>query len=127
MNKLRDIDLNDKRVLVRVDFNVPLDLSGDIAEDARIQAALPTLQYVLEKGGKLIVASHLGRPKGKVAPKYSLKPVAVHLEKLLSCKVTITKDCVGAKVEETITHMAAGDVVVLENLRFHGAEQANDD
>ncbi len=127
MQKLKEIDLKDKRVLVRVDFNVPLDGAGGVAEDARMEAALPTLQYILEQGGKLIIASHLGRPKGIVTPKYSLKPVAAHLEKLLERKVTMAKESVGTVVEEQVAQMETGDIVVLENLRFHAAEQADGD
>ncbi len=127
MQKLKEIDLKGQRVLVRVDFNVPLDASGGVAEDARMKAALPTLRYILDQGGKLIIASHLGRPKGVVTPKYSLKPVAAHLEKLLERKVTMAKYSVGFAVEERVAQMEAGDIVVLENLRFYAAEQADDD
>lgn len=127
MQKLKEVDLKGKRVFVRVDFNVPLDSLGGVAEDARIEAALPTLRYILDEGGKLILASHLGRPKGVVTPKYSLKPVAAHLEKLLSRKVTMADDCIGEAVEASVSQMEVGDIVLLENLRFHAAEQADED
>lgn len=127
MKKLKEINLKGQRVLVRVDFNVPLDPSGGVAEDARIEAALPTLRYILDQGGKLIIASHLGRPKGVVTPKYSLKPVAEHLEKLLTRKVTMANESIGSAVEKMVSEMEAGDIVVLENLRFHAAEQADEE
>jgi phosphoglycerate kinase len=127
MQKLQEIDVKSHRVLVRVDFNVPLNAAGGVAEDARMIAALPTLQYILEQGGKLIVASHLGRPKGVVNPKFSLKPVAAHLEKMLQRKVRMAPESVGSAVEEEVAQMVDGDVIVLENLRFHVEEQADDD
>lgn len=127
MQKLKEIDLKGRRVLVRVDFNVPLNAAGGVAEDARMAAALPTLQYILEQGGKLIIASHLGRPKGAVIPKYSLKPVAAHLETMLMRKVFMAQESVGSAVENRVAQMQDGDIFVLENLRFHGAEQADDD
>jgi len=127
MQKLTKINLGNQRVLVRVDFNVPLDASGGVTDDARIRAALPTLRHVLDMDGKLIIASHLGRPKGEVIPKYSLRPVAAHLEKLLTRKVIMADDCIGTAVETGVSQMATGDVLLLENLRFHVAEQANDD
>jgi len=126
MKTITDIDVSGKRVLCRVDFNVPLDDDCRITDDARIRAALPTLRHVMENGGKLIVASHLGRPKGERVEKFSLGPVARRLEELLEVKVAMAPDCVGSEVRSLIDAMTPGQVVLLENLRFHGAEAAND-
>jgi phosphoglycerate kinase len=127
MDKLSisDLDLNGKRVFMRVDFNVPLS-DGRITDDTRIEAALPSIRYVLQKGGKLILASHLGRPKGKPEAKYSLKPVAERLSELLKKPVPFAPDCVGAEVEKMVAGLAPGDVLLLENLRFHAEEEKND-
>ena len=127
MNKktIRDIDVQGKRVLVRVDFNVPLK-EGAVADDTRIQAALPTLNYLLEHGAALILCSHLGRPKGKVVPELKMDPVAQHLSGLLGRPVTKLDDCVGPKVEAAVKKMKPGDVILLENTRFHPEEKAND-
>ena len=122
---IRDLDLQGKRVFMRVDFNVPL-ASGKITDDTRIEAALPSARYVIERGGRLILASHLGRPKGKPEPKYSLKPVAVRLGELLGKSVQFAPDCVGPEVEKLVAAMANGDVLLLENLRFHSEEEKND-
>jgi phosphoglycerate kinase len=127
MKTITDIDVSGKRVLCRVDFNVPLDESCQITDDARIRAALPTLRHVMENGGKLIVASHLGRPKGERVEKFSLAPVARRLGELLETPVVMAPDCVGPEVESIIGEMQPGQVVLLENLRFHGAEAANDE
>jgi phosphoglycerate kinase len=121
-----DLDLKGKRVLVRVDFNVPLDEGGRVADDRRIRAALPTIQRILEQSGRPVLMSHLGRPKGKVQPRMSLRPAARKLEKLLSKPVTMAGDCVGAEVEELAAGMSAGEVILLENLRFHPEEKEND-
>ena len=122
---IRDLDLQGKRVFTRVDFNVPL-ASGKITDDTRIEAALPSVRYVIERGGRLILASHLGRPKGKPEPKYSLKPVAVRLGELLGKSVQFAPDCVGPEVEKLVAANANGDVLLLENLRFHSEEEKND-
>lgn len=127
MKTITDIDVSGKRVLCRVDFNVPLDEDLKITDDARIQAALPTLRYVMEKKGKLIVASHLGRPKGQRVEKFSLAPVARRLGELLETPVTMAPDCVGPEVRAIAEKMQPGQVVLLENLRFYGEEQNNDE
>jgi phosphoglycerate kinase len=126
MSSLEDLELKDKRVLVRVDFNVPLDKRGEIIDDTRIKAALPTIQYLLERGARVILMSHLGRPKGKVVDELRLDPVASHLSGLLKKKVTKCDDCIGDKVKVVVAAMQSGDVVLLENLRFHPEEEKND-
>ena len=126
MTKLsvRDLDLKGKRVLMRVDFNVPLE-KGVITDDTRIRAALPTIKYIIERGGKLILMSHLGRPKG-VDPKLSLKPVSRRLSELLGKEVKMAPDCIGDEVQRMVAEMKEGDVILLENLRFHKGETEND-
>ncbi len=128
MNKktVRDIDLEGKRVLVRVDFNVPQDKAGNITDDTRIRAALPTIQYLLDKCAKVVLCSHLGRPKGKVAEEFRLTPVAKRLSDLLGKPVTKTDDCVGPQAKAAVAAMKPGEVVLLENLRFHAEEEGND-
>jgi phosphoglycerate kinase len=122
---IRDLDLNGKRVFMRVDFNVPLAPGGqEITSDKRIKAALPTIQYALDHGAGLVLASHLGRPKGKVNPEMSLKPVAVRLSELLGKPVAFAPDCVGAAVEAMLPK--PGEVLLLENLRYHPEEEKND-
>ena len=123
---IADIDPKGKRVFVRVDFNVPLE-DGRITDDTRIRAALPTLQALRDRGGSLIVASHLGRPKGKVKPELSLSPVAKRLAELLACPVTMLSDCLGEEVEAAVAAMQPGAVVMLENLRFHPQEESGDE
>jgi phosphoglycerate kinase len=123
---VRDIQVAGKRVLVRVDFNVPLDAERQITDDTRIQAALPTIQYLREQGAKVILCSHLGRPKGRVVEELRLTPVAKRLSELLGTEVVKTEDCIGKDVERTVAAMKSGDVVLLENLRFHGEETDND-
>ncbi len=127
LNKLslRDIDCRGKKVLCRVDFNVPL-AENSITDDTRIRAALPTIRYILEQGGKCILASHLGRPKGEPNPAYSLAPVAPYLAELLGQPVIMAPDCIGSEVEKLVMDMAEGSVVLLENVRFHGGETSND-
>jgi len=121
---IREVDLAGKRVLMRVDFNVPQDkTTGEITNPARITAALPTIQYILEQGGSVVLMSHLGRPDGKVVPKLTLKPVADKLAELLGKPVTFLHDCVGAEVEAACASLKQGDVVLLENLRFHIEEE----
>ena len=129
MNKrsLRDIDAAGKRVLVRVDFNVPLDRdSGAITDDSRIRAALPTIRYLTERGATVVLCSHLGRPKGAPDPKLSLAPVAARLGELLGSPVPLASGCCGAAVEAEVAALPPGGVVLLENLRFHAEEEAND-
>ncbi len=123
---VKDLDLAGKRVFLRVDFNVPLDENLNIQDDTRIKAALPTIQYIIDKGGMPIVASHLGRPKGKVDAKLTLESVAHRLEMLLNSKVQFVKDCIGEEVKKTVAGMKPGDVLLLENLRFHIEEKNND-
>lgn len=127
MNKktIRDIDVKKKKVLVRVDFNVPLK-DGKVTDDSRIRASLPTLQYLLDKGAALILASHLGRPKGGPDPKYSLAPAAARLSELLGRPVKLVPDCVGTVAEEAAAVITPGEVVLLENVRFHPEEEKND-
>lgn len=122
---IRDLDLQGKRVFMRVDFNVPLAPGGqEITSDKRIRAALPTIQYALEKGAALVLASHLGRPKGKPNPEMSLKPVAQRLGELLGKPVAMAPDCIGEEVEKMLPE--PGAVLLLENLRFHAEEEKND-
>src|SRR5882672_3777821 len=121
---IRDLALAGKRVLMRVDFNVPQDkVTGAITNTARIAAALPSIQYALEQGASIVLMSHLGRPDGQKIAKFSLKPVAVELEKLLGKPVTFLDDCVGPAVEAACAKLAPGTVVLLENLRFHIGEE----
>ena len=129
MNKktVKDIDVNGKKVLVRCDFNVPLDAeTGKITDNRRIRAALPTIQYLLDDNAKVILCSHLGRPKGEFNLKYSLKPVAEELSKLLNKDVKLAKDVIGENAKELTSNMKKGDIVLLENVRFHKEEEQND-
>ncbi len=123
---IKDIDLKGKRVLMRVDFNVPLDDKLNITDDIRIRSALPTIKYAIEGRAKVILMSHLGRPDGKVVDAMRLTPVAKRLEELLGKKVTKTDDCIGPAVKNRVSAMKPGDVVLLENLRFHAEEEKND-
>lgn len=126
IKSIKDINVEGKRVFVRVDFNVPLNEKGNVADDTRIIAALPTLRYLLEKGAKIILASHLGRPKGQRNEKYSLRPVAETLATLLNQPIVFLDDCVGQEVEASIQEMAENSIALLENLRFHAEEEANE-
>ena len=129
MNKktVKDIDVNGKKVLVRCDFNVPIDSeTGKITDNRRIRAALPTIQYLLDHNAKVILCSHLGRPKGEFNLKYSLKPVAEELSKLLNKDVKLAKDVIGESAKELTYNMKEGDIVLLENVRFHKEEEQND-
>ena len=124
---LEDFDFKEKKVFVRVDFNVPLDEKGRVKEDDRIASALPTVKRLLDGNCKIVLASHLGRPKGKVVERLRMGAVAERLEKLLERKVTKLDDCIGEKVEKAVSEMRARDVILLENLRFHPEEEANDE
>lgn len=124
LRTLRDLDVIGKRVLVRCDFNVPLE-NGQITDDRRITEALPTIKFLLEKDASVVLASHLGRPKG-VTPEFSLSPVAARLSELLGQPVELLPDCVGAEVEAKVNALEAGQVVLLENVRFHPEEEKND-
>ena len=121
------IDLKGKRVFIRVDFNVPQDEKNNITDDTRILLSLPTIRFVSEAGGKTILASHLGRPKGKRDPKFSLAPVAERVSQLLGKKVALATDCVGEEVQRQIGGMKAGEILLLENLRFHPEEEKNEE
>jgi phosphoglycerate kinase len=119
-------DVQGRRVLVRVDLNVPIDEHGTVGDDTRIRAALPTIQQLRDGGARVILMSHLGRPKGERNAKYSLAPVAGRLSELLGARVAFADDCVGASAAAAVADLADGDVLLLENLRFHAAEEAND-
>src|SRR5271154_331648 len=123
---VRDLPVENKRVFLRVDFNVPLDGSR-ITDDSRIREALPTIKHVLERGGRLVCASHLGRPKKGPDPKYSLEPCAVRLAELLGQEVTLPEDCVGDAAKKVVYDLRAGQVCLLENLRFHPEEEKDDE
>jgi phosphoglycerate kinase len=126
MKYIDQIEMKGKRVFLRVDFNVPMDKDGNITSDKRVRASIPTINYALEKGAKLIIASHLGRPKGKRVAEMSLKPVVKVLSGLLQKEVMFLDDCVGAAVEKTVGLMKEGDIILLENLRFYPGEDKND-
>ena len=124
---LRDIEVGGRKVLVRVDFNVPLDEeAGVITDDSRIRAALPTIKYLIEQRAKVILCSHLGRPKGRVVEKLRLAVVGQHLSQILGHQVVVTSDCIGSEVEKAIEKLEGGDVLLLENIRFHPEEEEND-
>ncbi|MCF7873752.1 MAG: phosphoglycerate kinase [Candidatus Omnitrophica bacterium] len=123
---VKDLDLAGKKVLIRADFNVPLDSDRNITDDSRIKAALDTINYIRESGAKLILVSHLGRPKGQKKEEFSLKPVAKRLSQLIDQPVKMADDCIGKNVEEEIDKLKDGEVILLENLRFYSQEKAND-
>jgi phosphoglycerate kinase len=127
MKTLKDLDLKNKRVMIRADLNVPLDKSLNITDDNRIREILPTVQYALEAKARVILCSHLGRPKGKMSPEFSLAPVARRLSELLSKEVPLAPDCLGAEVQKMVQGMNPGDLLLLENLRFHPEEEKNDE
>lgn len=124
---IKDIDIKNKRVLVRVDFNVPLDEKLNVTDDTRIRAALPTIKYALDKGAKVILMSHLGRPDGKVVEKYSLAPAAKRLSRLIGKDVPLIGNCVGKDAKDGVSKLKGGEVALLENLRFHSEEEKNDE
>jgi len=125
---VRDIDVKGKKALVRVDFNVPVDINtGAITDDSRIRAAVPTIQYLLEHNGRVILMSHMGRPKGKIVDELRLAPVAERLSKILGKEVQVTFDCMGPEVEAAVARLNDGEVMMLENLRFHAGEEAGSD
>ena len=126
MKNIKDLDIKGKKVLIRVDFNVPLDKDGNVTSDSRILGALPTINYALAENAKLIICSHLGRPKGQRKEEFSLAPAAKRLSQLISREVKLAPDCIGKDVEDMVAGMADGDVILLENLRFYKEETEND-
>ena len=127
MKFIDDIDIRGKKVLFRFDFNVPLDSSLNITDDTRIRAVLPSINYALDEGARVIIMSHLGRPKGKPVPEMSLAPVAKRLSRLLGKEVRMAPDCIGGEVRKLVDDLKPGDILLLENLRFHSEEEKNDD
>jgi phosphoglycerate kinase len=128
-NKLsiKDLNIKGKKVFIRVDFNVPLDENLNITDDRRIRSSLPTINYAIDEGSKVILSSHLGRPKGKPDKRNSLAPMARRLQRLIKKEVAFSPDCVGPKVEDAVSKMAPGDIILLENMRFHSEEEVNDE
>jgi phosphoglycerate kinase len=126
LRRLEDLTLVGRTVFVRVDFNVPLE-DGKVTDDTRIRAAIPTIKYIMEKGGRVVLASHLGRPKGKVKPEFSLEPAAARLAELMKVEVLLADDCIGDGARKVITDLRDTQIAMLENLRFHPEEEANDE
>ncbi len=127
LRRLQDFEVHDRRVLIRVDFNVPLDKkTGVISDDRRIRATLPTIHWLVKRGAKVILMSHLGRPNGQVVEKLSMRPMGIRLSELLGCPVVFAADCVGKEAEAAISALSPGEVLLLENLRFHPEEESND-
>lgn len=126
MKNIRDLNIRGRRILIRVDFNVPLDTAGEITDDTRIRGALPTIEYAMAENAKVIICSHLGRPKGERRQEYSLAPAARRLAALIGRDVKIAPDCIGKETSAMVDQMRDGEVLLLENLRFHRAEQEND-
>jgi len=127
MKNIRDLDIKGKRLLIRVDFNVPLDEQLNITDDIRIRGVLPTLNYALDENAKIIIMSHMGRPKGARKPEFSLAPAAKRLSRLINKEVLLAPDCIGPETRAMVEAMQPGDVLLLENLRFHAEEQQNDE
>ena len=127
MKNLRDLDIKGKKLLIRVDFNVPLDEQGNITDDIRIRGVLPTINHALDENAKVIIISHMGRPKGQRVEKYSMAPAAKRLSRLISKEVKLASDCIGDEVKAMIDAMQPGEIIMLENLRFHAEEQQNDE
>ncbi len=125
MKNIRDFDIKDKSLLIRVDFNVPLDSQGNITDDTRIRGVLPTINHALDEHAKIIIMSHMGRPKGQRNEKFSLAPAAKRLGRLINKEVKLAPDCIGPEVEKMVAAMQPGDVILLENLRFYSEEQEN--
>jgi len=126
MKNIRDLDIKNKKVLIRVDFNVPLDEQGNITDDTRIRGVLSTVNYALDEHAKVVICSHMGRPDGQRQEEFSLAPVAKRLSRLLNKEVKLAPDCIGSEVEAMVAQMSSGEVLLLENLRFHGEEKKND-
>lgn len=127
MKNVRDLNIKGKKLLIRVDFNVPLDEQGNITDDIRIRGVLPTINYALDENARVIIISHMGRPKGQRVEKFSMAPAAKRLSRLIGKDVKLANDCIGPEVRAMVDSMQAGEVIMLENLRFHPEEQANDE
>ncbi len=127
MKNIRDLDIKSKKLLIRVDFNVPLDEHGNITDDIRIRGVLPTINHALDENAKIIIISHMGRPKGQRVEKFSMAPAAKRLSRLIGKEVKLAQDCIGPEVQALVAAMQPGEVIMLENLRFHPEEQANDE